>query len=110
MGLGGSAPGQASRDGASRILMVDHDVLALEPHQMQLSQAGHHVFSAAPGPHALQAIWGASPDLVVLRFCPSRDRWDFCQRLLASTDAPLFVLLSASNRQDCIRALEMGVD
>jgi two-component system OmpR family response regulator len=94
----------------AKIMLIDSDMSMIQRIEPLLEQEGYEVCHALPGPEAIRLATAGDLGLVILGMQCSEQDWDFCRRLLAFLDIPLFLLLSSDNELDRVRALELGAD
>jgi len=90
-----------------------------EPHLVEsltfiLGRAGFEVTTALDGEAALQKIWAAAPDLVILDvMLPKVNGFDILKKIRASDtlkSLPVIVLTAKGQRQDRATAEEIGAN
>ena len=96
-----------------RILVVDDTPTNIKVLEATLAPRGYEVQSAASGPEALALVAGESPDLILLDVVmPGMDGYTVCRRLRDDQATRLLpvVMITASGRQEKVRAIEAGAD
>jgi len=96
---------------AARLLVVEDDRDLTHALPLEFSHAGYDVRTVADGPAALQVAGEWRPELVLLDLgLPSLDGLEVCQRLRASTRAPIVILTARDAITDRVRGLDAGAD
>jgi DNA-binding response OmpR family regulator len=94
-----------------RILLVEDDPRLAEMLCEYLGQAGFGVTVAPLGATALERLYEAHYDAVVLDLMlPDMDGLDVCRQLRASDDTPVLMLTARGDAIDRIVGLELGAD
>jgi CheY-like chemotaxis protein/DNA-binding CsgD family transcriptional regulator len=95
------------------ILVVDDSPANLRLLDAVLAPTGHEVRFAESGPEALTRVAESVPDLVLLDvLMPGMSGYEVCRRLRAdpATRALPIILITASEQQEKLTALEVGAD
>lgn len=97
-----------------RILIAEDEPHLVESLSFILGREGYEVTTALDGEAALQQIWAAAPDLVILDvMLPKMNGFDILKKIRA-TDAlnalPVIVLTAKGQRQDRATAEDIGAD
>ncbi len=99
---------------ARRILITDRDPRASRLLRYCLEQARFHVLAASDGQTALDLVYRARPDLLILdAVLPDRDGWEIIRTLRAEPSQgylPIIMLTSRATETDKITGLELGAD
>ena len=97
-----------------RILVVDDEADIRELVSYNLSRNGFQVECAASGEEAVEALRGATPDLILLDLMlPDLDGLDICRRLRGdarTADIPIIMLTARGEEADVVAGLELGAD
>jgi class 3 adenylate cyclase/CheY-like chemotaxis protein len=96
-----------------RLLVVDDTPTNVRVLEAALTPRGYTVLTAASGPEALSMVASESPDLVLLDVVmPGMDGYTVCRRLRADPTTRFLpvVMVTASGRQERVRAIEAGAD
>ncbi len=97
-----------------KILVVDDEFTIRYLVEHQLKRHGFESIMAKDGPGALEAARKHQPDLIVLDIMmPNMSGFDVCRQLKAdpkSAKIPIIFLTALSNKNDKLRAFEMGAD
>jgi adenylate cyclase len=97
----------------ARILVVDDKPENVRLLDAVLTPRGYTVDAAGSGQEALQRLVLQPPDLVLLDVVmPGMDGYEVCERIRATPATELLpvVMITASGRQERLRALEAGAD
>ena len=108
---GGTSAGGVERP--PRILVVDDTPTNIKVMEAVLAPRGYTVLAAASGAEALAKVAAESPDLVLLDVVmPGMDGYAVCRRLRDDPATRLLpvVMITASGRQEKVRAIEAGAD
>jgi two-component system KDP operon response regulator KdpE len=96
---------------ASRILLVDDEVVIQRALAPLLRSHGYEVEVAGTGREALSAVAARSPDLIVLDLgLPDLDGAEVCRRIRLESKAPIVVLSARGGEADKVAALDIGAD
>ena len=96
---------------ASRILLVDDEVVIQRALAPLLRSHGYDVEVAGTGREALSAVAARSPDLIVLDLgLPDLDGAEVCRRIRLESKAPIVVLSARGSEADKVAALDIGAD
>ena len=96
---------------ASRILLVDDEVVIQRALAPLLRSHGYEVEVAGTGREALSAVAARSPDLIVLDLgLPDLDGAEVCRRIRLESKAPIVVLSARGSEADKVAALDIGAD
>jgi adenylate cyclase len=98
---------------ASRILVVDDTPANVRLLEAVLRPRGYDILTAGSGLEALEVMASESPDLVLLDVVmPGMDGYEVCRRLRATAAGALLpvVMVTASENEEKVRALEAGAD
>ena len=96
---------------ASRILLVDDEVVIQRALVPLLRSHGYEVEVAGTGREALSAVAARSPDLIVLDLgLPDLDGAEVCRRIRLESKAPIVVLSARGGEADKVAALDIGAD
>jgi DNA-binding response OmpR family regulator len=94
-----------------RILVVDDDADIRGLVRELLERRGFEVAEAADGKQALQEMYAARPDLVVLDVSmPGLDGWTTLERIRELSDVPVVMLTARSEELEKTRGLRAGAD
>ncbi|MGI8992096.1 MAG: response regulator [Bryobacteraceae bacterium] len=97
-------------DGA-RVLVVDDEHGIRRCLRACLGNQGYHLYEAATGEEALQAISIARPDIIILDLgLPDVDGIDMTRSLREWTQTPIVILSVRDRESDKIAALDAGAD
>jgi CheY-like chemotaxis protein len=97
----------------SKILVVDDTPQNVKLLASVLTGHGYTVITAATGEQALESVAAERPDLVLLDVVmPGMDGYEVCRRLRAAEQTALLpvVMITASEQEERIKALEAGAD
>jgi DNA-binding response OmpR family regulator len=98
-------------EATGRVLVVDDDVNVRDVARRYLERAGHQVWLAGDGEHALRLVAEREPDLVVLDLMlPGIDGLEVCRRLRARSAIPVVMLTALGEEEDRIAGLSLGAD
>jgi len=101
-------------DQAKRILIVDRDVISMEPLRQALSAAGLAVRTVAGDAAAIEALTGSPPDLAIVDWeARAGSGADFVWEVLRLPSPGMTRLIIASalsEEQDVVRGLGIGAD
>jgi adenylate cyclase len=95
------------------VLVVDDRPENLRLLEAVLTPRGYRVVTASSGQAALDTLAGTEVDLVLLDIVmPGMDGYEVCQRIRSSESTSFLpvVMITASGRQEKVRALEAGAD
>jgi two-component system KDP operon response regulator KdpE len=96
---------------ASRILLVDDEVVIQRALAPLLRSHGYEVEVVGSGRDALAAVAARSPDLIVLDLgLPDLDGVEVCRRIRLESKAPIVVLSARGGEADKVAALDIGAD
>lgn len=94
------------QDRPGRILLVDDDLVAIEPLHIQLQLEGFEVLLTETGRQGLDLARSWHPDVIVLDLClPDVDGLEICRALMANpttADIPI-IILSGMEGADLLR-------
>src|SRR4051794_12967314 len=111
IGEGAERRGPAGR---GTVLVVDDDPIGLRLASLHLKLAGYTVLPCVGGQAALAAAADDHPDLILLDVrLPDLDGYEVCSRLKqnpATAGIPVVLLTALNDREDRLRALELGAD
>jgi two-component system phosphate regulon response regulator OmpR len=94
-----------------RILLVEDDPRLAEMLSEYLGEAGYRITVAPLGATALQYLFAAQYDALVLDLMlPDMDGLDVCRQLRAKSDMPVLMLTARGDAVDRIVGLELGAD
>ena len=105
-------PPMAPGSQATRLLLADDDPKLRQFLELELSEEGYAVQSAASGMEALLAIRQAKPELVILDWMlPDLSGVEVCQRLRSTgLGVPVLMLTGRDAVADRVEALDAGAD
>jgi DNA-binding response OmpR family regulator len=93
------------------ILVCDDESDIRELLRELLGRTGYHVLEAADGQEALRALYGSSPDLVLLDVSmPNLDGWGTLERIRDVSDVPVIMLTARTEELERVRGLKGGAD
>src|SRR5919201_1761842 len=93
------------------ILICDDEADIRELLRELLGRAGYDVLECANGQEALRALYGSSPDLVILDVSmPTLDGWATLERIRDVSDVPVIMLTARSEELERVRGLKAGAD
>jgi two-component system KDP operon response regulator KdpE len=93
------------------LLLVDDDPVFDEVLSAQLRLLGYEVLVAESGCEGLRLAYQSHPDLVILDLgMPDMDGFETCRRLRQMSDVPVLVLTASPEKEDLLRAFELGAD
>jgi DNA-binding response OmpR family regulator len=93
------------------ILVCDDESDIRELLRELLGRTGYHVLEAADGQEALRALYGSSPDLVLLDVSmPNLDGWGTLERIRDVSDVPVIMLTARAEELERVRGLKGGAD
>jgi DNA-binding response OmpR family regulator len=99
---------------SKRILVVDDDIDVLRSISKTLEKAGYCVEQACNGREAMEHIWHAKPDLVVLDVVmPGLNGWDILQAIRGNENTatlPVIMLTVLSQDQHVAQGWNLGAD
>ncbi len=99
---------------SGRILIVDDLAPSVKVLAAKLSGEFYDVLTAHDGPHALDQVAEAAPDLVLLDvMMPGMDGFEVCQRIKEAPETahvPVILLTALSETSDRVRGLQVGAD
>jgi two-component system, OmpR family, KDP operon response regulator KdpE len=96
---------------ASRILLVDDEVVIQRALTPLLRSQGYDVEVAGTGREALVAVAARGPDLIILDLgLPDLDGAEVCRRIRLESKAPIVVLSARGGEADKVAALDIGAD
>ena len=108
-----SHPGSA-RSARRRVLIVEDQRDLLEVLSLALTSAGHTVFEAPDGPHAIEAMTRSSPDVALIDIgLPGYDGYEVARRIRAMPGGDTMYLIALTGYgqpDDRRRAEEAGFD
>ena len=108
-----SHPGSA-RSARRRVLIVEDQGDLLEVLSLALTSAGHTVFEAPDGPHAIEAMTRSSPDVALIDIgLPGYDGYEVARRIRAMPGGDTMYLIALTGYgqpDDRRRAEEAGFD
>jgi len=97
-----------------RIVVVEDDPDTQEILRFNLDLEGYHVDAFEDGEEALEAIFRAPPDLIILDLMlPGMSGWDIARALREephTRDVPILMLTARSSEEDIVRGLKRGAD
>jgi DNA-binding response OmpR family regulator len=94
-----------------RILVVDDDADIRGLLRELLERRGFAVTEAADGRQALQELYGARPDLILLDVgMPGMDGWTTLERIRELSEVPVVMLTARSEELEKTRGLRAGAD
>src|SRR3981081_4570803 len=93
------------------VLVADYEKNSLQLARMYLQAEGFTVETAGNGREALEKVWQAKTDLLVLDLMmPEIHGWEGCRRLRKESDLPIIMLPARGDDVDKIVGLELGAD
>ena len=102
------------RDDAARILIVDDHEDNVELLRARLEAWGYHTVSASDGRTAIQAVYDAKPDLILLDvMMPEVDGIEVARRIRADRDLPFIPIIlqtALDSVENKIEGLDAGAD
>jgi DNA-binding response OmpR family regulator len=95
----------------ARVLVVDDDADIRGLLRELLERASYDVVEAANGRDGLRALYGSSPDLVLLDVSmPELDGWQTLERIRDVSDVPVLMLTARAAELEKVRGLKAGAD
>src|ERR671930_501190 len=95
----------------ARILVVDDDADIRGLLGELLERASYDVVEASNGRDGLRALYGSSPDLVLLDVSmPELDGWQTLERIRDVSDVPVVMLTARAAELEKVRGLKAGAD
>jgi two-component system phosphate regulon response regulator PhoB/two-component system alkaline phosphatase synthesis response regulator PhoP len=95
-------------------LVVDDEPAIVDLVRQLLLRRGYEVVTACDGDAALQTIYDARPDLVVLDLMlPKLSGWEVCRRVKEDEEirsTPILMLTARREDRDLVEGLELGAD
>ena len=95
-------------------MVVDDEPAIVDLVRQLLLRRGYEVVTAADGDEALQMIYDARPDLVVLDLMlPKLSGWEVCRRVKEDEEirsTPILMLTARREERDLVEGLELGAD
>ena len=99
---------------ATRILVVDDNIMTLDLVSRSLSRVGFEVTTAESGADALGIVDDVHPDLIILDvMMPEMDGYEVCRQLREKTNTshlPILMLTALDSLEEKIRGFEAGAD
>ncbi len=99
---------------ATRILVVDDNMMTLDLVSRSLSRVGFDVTTAESGSAALAIVDEVNPDLIILDvMMPEMDGYEVCRSLRDKTNTnhlPILMLTALDSLEEKIRGFEAGAD
>jgi pilus assembly protein CpaE len=99
---------------ATRILVVDDNMMTLDLVSRSLSRVGYDVTTAESGSDALAIVDDVNPDLIILDvMMPEMDGYQVCRSLRDksnTTQLPILMLTALDSLEEKIRGFEAGAD
>jgi pilus assembly protein CpaE len=99
---------------ASRILVIDDNIVNLKMASTILKQAGYEVLTAQSGPEALRQADHIQPDLIIVDLMmPDMDGYEVCRRLRSKprlANLPIMMLTAAETLEEKVKGYEAGAD
>ncbi|MDR1621952.1 MAG: response regulator transcription factor [Synergistaceae bacterium] len=97
-----------------KVLVVDDEPAIVDLVRQLLLRRGYEVITAVDGDAALQMIYDAKPDLVVLDLMlPKLSGWEVCRRVKEDEEVrstPILMLTARREDRDLVAGLELGAD
>lgn len=94
-----------------RILLIDDEPDNIILLKQIFQSKGFDVSGALSGKDALNKVHEVRPNLIILdMMMPDMDGWQTFQQLRRVTDQPVIVISAASQTEDIVKTLNMGVD
>jgi DNA-binding response OmpR family regulator len=94
--------------------VVDDEPAIVDLVRQLLLRRGYEVITAVDGDAALQTIYDAKPDLVVLDLMlPKLSGWEVCRRIKEDEEVrstPILMLTARREERDLVEGLELGAD
>lgn len=100
-----------TKDGLTRILVIDDDQAMTEMLRLVLEPNAFEVLVAHSGPEGIEATRKLTPEVVVLDLLmPGMDGWEVCKEIRTFSQVPILVLSAISKPGIIARALDEGAD
>ena len=94
-----------------KILIIDDEPAIQGLLKLQLEKAGHEVLIAADGAEGLANAKKNNPDLIFLDvMIPKMDGWQVCREIKKSSQTPIVMLTTRTQKIEEMRGWEVGAD
>ena len=96
---------------ATRLLVIDQDVLGENFLKQALKPDGYEVIRVSSSREGIQTSQTWNPDLIIINLMqPSANGWKICQLLRLYSQAPILVLAAVSDPHSVALWLDAGAD
>jgi DNA-binding response OmpR family regulator len=93
------------------VLVIDDDADIRGLLRELLGRAGYEVFDSSNGREGLRALYGSTPDLVLLDVSmPEMDGWQTLERIRDVSEVPVIMLTARAAELEKVRGLKAGAD
>ena len=93
------------------VLVIDDDADIRGLLRELLARAGYEVVDSSNGREGLRALYGSSPDLVLLDVSmPEMDGWQTLERIRDVSEVPVIMLTARTAELEKVRGLKAGAD